>query len=378
MEVEIDQIVQQCMNAMNSKFKNLKKLNIVVVGKSGVGKSTLINSLFRENLLETGIGRPVTLEMRKIEKVNYPLAIYDTPGFELSQEQQNKVKDEVIEVINKGIASRDINEAIHCIWYCINVGGNRTFDLSEVEWLKDFSKSNKKTQVPIIIVLTQACPRSKAEKMKKLVEKENLNIVKVIPVLAQDMNLDDGYVVRAYGLEELIKAMSEILPSELQETLQNAQRVSLESKKKRAQVVVATTVATSFGAGFAPIPFSDAVVLVPTQVAMIAAITTIYGFNISKSFLTSLVSSTIGSAGTTVLGKTIASNLLKLIPGFGTVVGGTISGATAGILTTALGETYIKVMESMYKGELKKENLYDGGRKEMKRIFKEEIKKQRK
>lgn len=287
MEVEIDQIVQQCMNAMNSKFKNLKKLNIVVVGKSGVGKSTLINSLFRENLLETGIGRPVTLEMRKIEKVNYPLAIYDTPGFELSQEQQNKVKDEVIEVINKGIASRDINEAIHCIWYCINVGGNRTFDLSEVEWLKDFSKSNKKTQVPIIIVLTQACPRSKAEKMKKLVEKENLNIVKVIPVLAQDMNLDDGYVVRAYGLEELIKTMSESLPSELQETLQNAQRVSLESKKKRAQVVVATTVATSFGAGFAPIPFSDAVVLVPTQVTMIAAITTIYGFNISKIFLTS-------------------------------------------------------------------------------------------
>ncbi|HIR88637.1 MAG TPA: DUF697 domain-containing protein [Candidatus Fimimorpha faecalis] len=378
MEVEIDQIVQQCMNAMNSKFKNLKKLNIVVVGKSGVGKSTLINSLFCGNFVETGIGRPVTLEMRKIEKVNYPLAIYDTPGFELSQEQQNKVKDEVIEVINKGIASRDINEAIHCIWYCINVGGNRTFDLSEVEWLKDFSKSNKKTQVPIIIVLTQACPRSKAEKMKKLVEKENLNIVKVIPVLAQDMNLDDEYVVRAYGLEELIKAMSEILPSELQETLQNAQRVSLESKKKRAQAVVATTVATSFGAGFAPIPFSDAVVLVPTQVAMIAAITTIYGFNISKSFLTSLVSSTIGSAGTTVLGKTIASNLLKLIPGFGTVVGGTISGATAGILTTALGETYIKVMESMYKGELKKENLYDGGRKEMKRIFKEEIKKQRK
>lgn len=287
MEVEIDQIVQQCMNAMNSKFKNLKKLNIVVVGKSGVGKSTLINSLFRENLLETGIGRPVTLEMRKIEKVNYPLAIYDTPGFELSQEQQNKVKDKVIEVINKGIASRDINKAIHCIWYCINVGGNRTFDLSEVEWLKDFSKSNKKTQVPIIIVLTQACPRSKAEKMKKLVEKENLNIVKVIPVLAQDMNLDDGYVVRAYGLEELIKTMSESLPSELQETLQNAQRVSLESKKKRAQVVVATTVATSFGAGFAPIPFSDAVVLVPTQVTMIAAITTIYGFNISKIFLTS-------------------------------------------------------------------------------------------
>lgn len=191
----------------------------------------MINSVFRGNLTETGLGRPVTSEMRKIEKSDFPLAIYDTPGFELSQGQQNKVKDEILETINKGIAKRDINEAIHCIWYCINVGANRTFDDTEVEWLRDFTDSNKATQVPIIVVLTQACPKKKAAEMKTLVEKENLDVVKVVPVLAQDVDFDDEYIAKAYGLDRLIDIMSEALPSELQDTLQNVQKHRWKQKK---------------------------------------------------------------------------------------------------------------------------------------------------
>lgn len=354
----------------------MKKLNIIVVGKSGVGKSTLINSLFRESFAQTGLGRPVTNEIRKIEKKDYPLTIYDTPGFELSKGQQSKVKEEIIDLISKGIASKDINEAIHCIWYCVNVGGNRTFDETEVAWLKDLTESNKVAQVPIIVVLTQACPKKKAAEMKSLVEKENLDIIKVVPVLAQDMDFDGEYVAQAYGLDKLIDIMSEALPDELQDTLQNIQKASLEAKKKYAHGVVATAVAAAFGEGFAPIPFSDAILLIPTQVTMIASITVIFGLNISKSFITGFVSSTIGAAGTTVLGKTVVSNLLKLIPGVGTGVGGMISGTTAGLLTTALGEAYIKVMERVYKGEIKSEELYtQEGQMIMKKLFKEELKK---
>lgn len=103
MEVNTDEIAKKCMDAINEKLKNLKKLNIIVVGKSGVGKSTLINSLFRDKIAETGLGRPITTEIRKIEKKDYPMAIYDTPGFELSEGQQAKVKEEIIELIHKGL-----------------------------------------------------------------------------------------------------------------------------------------------------------------------------------------------------------------------------------------------------------------------------------
>lgn len=379
MQIDTDKIAQQCIDAINEKIKNLNTLNIIVVGKSGVGKSTLINSLFRGNFAETGLGRPVTSEIRRLEKKDYPLAIYDTPGFELSAGQQSKVKDEVIEIIRRGFASKDVNNAIHCIWYCINVGSNRTFDESEVQWLREFTAENKTTQVPVIVVLTQAVPKKKAADMKLLVEKENLDIVKVVPLLAQDMEFDDEYIARVYGLDRLIDVMTEVLPVELQNTLQNVQKASLEAKKKASQGVIATAVAASFGEGFAPIPFSDAALLIPTQVGMIAGITVIFGMDVSKSFLTSFVSATIGSAGATVLGKTIVSNLLKLIPGVGTVTGGFISGTTAGILTTALGTAYLLIMEMVYKGEISKEDLYsEEGKATMVKLFKAELKKGKK
>lgn len=68
MQTDLDLIVQQCIEAINDKIRNLNKLNIMIIGKSGVGKSTLINSLFRGNFTETGLGRPVTSEVRKLEK----------------------------------------------------------------------------------------------------------------------------------------------------------------------------------------------------------------------------------------------------------------------------------------------------------------------
>lgn len=117
-------------------------LNTIVAGKTGGGKSTLINAVFRDKLAETGMGKPVTDHMRKITKKDLPLSIYDTRGFELGKEVQEEVKQEVIDVINKGLATKDTNKAIHCIWYCINTASNR-IEPEEIEWIKELSKENQ-------------------------------------------------------------------------------------------------------------------------------------------------------------------------------------------------------------------------------------------
>lgn len=375
MEVSLDKIAQDCITAISDRIKNLNTLNIIVAGKTGVGKSTLINSMFRDNLAETGIGKPITQHMRKISKKGVPLNIYDTKGFELGKDAQKEVKKEILDTIKSGMSGTDVNKAIHCIWYCINTASNR-IEPEEIEWLRDLAKENSVTEVPVIIVLTQAFSKPNAEKMKNLIMDENLDVIQVVPVLAQDFVFDESLPpIKAYGLDALLAVMTEVLPEELQDTLQSVQIASLKAKKKRAQVAVATATATAFGEGFAPIPFADSALLIPTQVAMIASITAIYGLEINKSIITAFVSSALGTGGATIAGKTIAANLLKLVPGAGTVLGGTISGATAGVITTALGEAYIVLMEAIYKGDLKASELgTPEGKKKLKDLFKKKVK----
>lgn len=374
MELDVSKVVQDCFNIINEQIYKLEKLNIMVIGKSGVGKSTLINSVFKENFAQTGIGRPITKEITAFSKEGYPLTIYDTPGFELSDFQQKNVKTEIFDIINNGYDSKDINETIHCIWYCINVASSRTFDSAEIGWLTEFLENKKNRRVPIVVILTQAIPKQQAEIMKKEIEKENLDIAKVVPVLAQPKDFDGEYTAQSYGLDTLITVMSEVLPKELRKTLQNIQKVNLEEKKKLAYAAVATAATASFTAGAVPIPFSDAALLVPTQIGMIATITTIFGMEINKSILTAIISSTLGAGSATILGKTIVSNLLKLIPGIGSVAGGAISGTTASLLTTALGKAYISLMEMIFKGEVDKETLYsEEGKSLMTTLFKKQL-----
>lgn len=371
---DLGKVAQDTIDAINEKIQNLSTLNIIVAGKTGVGKSTLINAVFKDELAETGMGRPVTNHMRKLTKKDIPLAIYDTRGFELGKDVQEDVKKEVFDTINKGLATKDINKAIHCIWYCINTASNR-IEPEEIEWLKELSRENQVTQVPIIVVLTQSISKKNAEQMRQMILDENLDIIQVIPVLAKDFEIEDVGIVKSFGLERLIEVMGEALPEELLDTLQHVQIASLSEKKRRASKVVATAALAATGQGAAPIPFADATLLIPTQVGMIASITVIFGFDVNKSVITALLSSTIGSGGATLLGRAVVANILKLLPAAGSIAGGAISAGTAGVITAALGSAYIAFMELVYKGEMNIEDLSSKeGKETIANIFKENLK----
>ena len=81
---------------------------------------------------------------------------------------------------------------------------------------------------------------------------------------------------------------------------------------------------------------------------MLAAISAVFGIDLSKAFLGTLISATAGTAGAIFLGRAVVSNLLKFVPGVGTVAGGVIAAGTAGGLTTALGEAYVAVLAKLF------------------------------
>ena len=82
---------------------------------------------------------------------------------------------------------------------------------------------------------------------------------------------------------------------------------------------------------------------------MLASITAVFGFDLKKAFLSTLVSSTITAGGATLLGRTIVSNLFKLFPGVGSIAGSAIAASTASAITVAFGEAYISSLSYLLK-----------------------------
>lgn len=374
--VKISDVIGSILDKIKSEWKNMAKLNVMIVGKTGVGKSTLINSVFNERLANVGVGRPVTTDIKYITKDGFPLGIYDTPGLELAGERSvDNIVEQVGNVIKQGIDSGDISKAIHCMWYCINAQSRRIED-TEIDVLRAFAEKAKAYNVPVIVVLTQSFNRSEANAFKSEIEKLKLNVITIVPVLAEPYFVEAfNQSIPVYGLNDLTEVMKQSIPEAVQKTFIAIQKVNLDMKITRAHEIVTAAAVACAGTAAAPIPFSDAFVLVPEQVTMLAAITVNFGINIEKGLLTTIISATIGSAGTTILGRSLVANLLKLIPGVGSVAGGVISATTAGILTTALGEAYIQIMIKICKNEMTVEELSsEKGRKKVEEMFKERLK----
>jgi uncharacterized protein (DUF697 family)/GTP-binding protein EngB required for normal cell division len=361
------------VDQIEEKWKELKTINLMIIGKTGVGKSTLINALFGAERVQTGIGRPVTTNIERIASDH--LTIFDTPGLELGgPNSYTNLLDQVVKVINDEVEKGTIDDAIHCILYCVSVTSHR-FEDNEAEFIKNLQKKIITHNIPIFIVLTQAFNKADAAELKDHIASYNLKIEAIVPVLAKDYYVDEDYTAKKRGVAELAELISKAIPESVKETFAAIQCANLELKRKNALKIVGGSAAVAAGIGAVPIPFSDAALLVPEQVGMMAGITAVFGIPVEKATLAAVISATVGAGGAVILGRTIVSNLLKLIPGAGSVIGGAISGATAAAITFALGEAYIAVMLMIAKGEASPEYLKSQeGMQKVAEIFMEKMK----
>ena len=77
-----------------------QKLNILVTGATGVGKSSTINALFNMEVAKVGVGvDPETTMIQKFELDN--LTIWDTPGLGDNVKTDKKIKKQMIKKLNE-------------------------------------------------------------------------------------------------------------------------------------------------------------------------------------------------------------------------------------------------------------------------------------
>ena len=161
------------ISSNKDSFK-IKNLTVMLVGKSGVGKSTLINNVLKIKKAITGTGSFQTTEIKAYYNKDLPyLRLIDTRGIEINlQYGADALMEDAQNYIKEQLSTDDINNFVHCIWYCIT--GNR-FEQAEIDLLNSLKYTYPDNKIPIIIVYTQATDENMITDMKKYIKEININ-----------------------------------------------------------------------------------------------------------------------------------------------------------------------------------------------------------
>jgi len=221
------------------KYSNITKFNILLVGKTGVGKSTLINgtlNLKKNEAIEGDEEIPQKIDgFSKIYPINEDdsddlngFYFTDTEGIEFSNENNNDIethKKKIIDIVENNISNP--NSQINCIWYCIN--GNR-LENSDKNYITSLINSYNKEKtiekikasfcnynIPIIFVYTQSynSQYDNVEKMEKGLQKieffkehpEEFNFIDVIAKekKVKDRNTKQISTEKKYNIKKLLE-----------------------------------------------------------------------------------------------------------------------------------------------------------------------------
>lgn len=324
--------------ALHEALRERGHVNVLIAGRTGVGKSTLINSVFQGNMATTGQGRPVTQNTREITKEGVPLSLFDTRGLEMADFEATM--KELRSFISERSHDADARKHVHVGWVCI------AGDLRRVEQAEDDLTRMLAENLPVVAIITKARSDQGFRATVQSLLPHARNVVRVRAIREE---LDDGHTIGQMGLQELIDLTMELVPEGQRRAFTAAQKVDIALKKKQSHLIVAGSAASAALVGATPIPFADAVLLVPIQVGMLAGITATFGLSLNDGLLSSLVASVITGTGATMVGRALVGSLLKLIPGGGSLIGGAISATTAAAITTAFGEAYIATLEMLFK-----------------------------
>ena len=213
------------------ELQNGNHYNILLLGRTGVGKRTLINVILdlkgdeaaKENPVkpETGVNESSLINLEensliKVEKKKFvpreyssqksSLILLDSRGIELSTNYNIDVATEDIKefIEQRNALNSDPDKFIHCIWYLVS---GKRFEDSEGNYVKTLKSLYANFGLPIIFVYTQAINSDDGEAIEERIKDfmgEDINFIQIIAkdiiIKSKNKNKKKPTIEEAFGV----------------------------------------------------------------------------------------------------------------------------------------------------------------------------------
>lgn len=331
----------------------MKMGNVLVIGSSGVGKSTLINAVLGEEVAETGWGtKGTTKELEIFESSRIPFRIIDTVGFEPSLLKELKANNAVRKWSRESAKAGHEDNQVNVIWFCVEGTSSKLFP----KQIENLSRATAMwASVPVIVVITKSYSVPDRDQNIEMVHnafakqrRYAKNLRGVIPVVAATYVLNEVAFAAPEGITELIDATYFLMPEGIRAGEADIAAFKLNRKRALAHGVTGVSTTAAVVVGAVPIPFPDAMILTPIEIGLVNGLAQIY--EIHKNEESKRFFNTIVEVGTVSVVARSALGALKAIPGVN--LGASVLNAiTAGTIVAALGEGTIYAFEQVYLGK---------------------------
>ena len=229
---------------------------VLMLGKTGAGKSSLANKIFGTALAEVGHGKCVTKHFTRYQIEGKPVVIYDSKGYEVDTVQEFEAEIKNFFASHSG-ANQD---HIHVVWYVVD-GTSCRFEPFEAVFC-----STVLADVPKIVLVNKAdlCQQSEIESLKRTIEGLHLpKCASVMPTVAVDalepapdrcpqcgsddvsslrkkrvwkcnecgcLGTLECAVGRDNGMRRVVEATQMIVPERVREAFVSGQKISINAK----------------------------------------------------------------------------------------------------------------------------------------------------
>jgi predicted GTPase len=364
----IDKLPDPPRESIKREFTNLREMimesrppRIMIIGRRGSGKSSLINAIFKKKMAEVG---SVMSQTGKPEWYSYrsdagSLNILDTRGLGDKSKPESANFQNAIDDIKAAIKSV-LPDVILFLCKAKDVDSHIKEDIQNIVEIKQFISTQYDYDIPILSCVTQVDEldpirieppyedeikqnniKMAVSAISKAFNDEHILIPKIIPVSAYAEYHNDAIVYNKFwNIEEkdgLIDYLVNILPTSAQLEFARLAKVN-RVQKKIARVLITSTATVCAGIAAVPVPVADIIPITLAQISMIIGIGYLSGRELSKEAAKEFLTALGVNVGAAFVLREAARALIKFVfPGGGNVISASV--AFAG--TWALGEAAI-------------------------------------